>query len=343
LQNEYDEALIPAGDKKTVQILNVGTILHDDAQMAKLVSKDHYPNFHKIIYRAHMWPDTEKEASLWPEKWSLEDLKKLRREKPNVYAKEMQNNPVAGMNTRFCREQFRYWELREGKAVLFDVNGKPQIAYGLAECRAAISCDLAWTEKRTSDASVIMPGLLTPNSEILVCPYISKKGMRPDETAEHLFLLVERYEKMTKSTVPVGFEKAMLETVTQWILKREMKRRNKFLVTKQLVWDADKNTRVETRLQPRYAQSSIFHMQGMGELEFQLERFPFGAHDDEVDCLQGLVQLLQIPKQVKAEAGGDDIFERLRKMTIEQKHGKPGRKKSGSWTANRIQAVKCPW
>ena len=301
LEAEFDEVLGRMGHEDT-QFVIVGTILHDDGQLAKLVDPAKYIKFHKIIFRAHIDADTPHERSLWPEKWSVDDLKELRRLKPNVYAKEMQNDPVAGSNVRFRKDDFRYWERMGDSAVIGDIR------YNLRDCRAAIACDLAWKEKRESDSSVILPGLLSPNSELLILPYINQKGMRPDKLSELLFDLVARLERMTGGPVPIGFEKAMLENVSKWFLKREMKARNKFLITKELKWDVDKNMRIETRLLPRYLNHSVFHQTGMGDLEHQLQRFPYGAHDDLIDAEQGLVQVLQSPKIAQKEKPGDDAF-----------------------------------
>lgn len=338
LKNQYDEVLSRLGHEKT-QIIVVGTVLHDDCQLAKLVNKDQYPDYHKIIFKAHIDAGLSTERSLWPEKWSTYYLNKLMKDDPKVYAKEMQNDPVAGSNIRFKREDFRTWKLENNKVLLMEGN-EIRSSYDLTSCKAAIACDLAWKEKRESDSSVIMPGLLTPDSDILVETYICKKGMRPDETADILFSMVERLEKMTNGNVPIGFEKAMLENVTQWLLKREMKARNKFLMTQELVWDADKNTRIETRLQPRYSQHSIFHKAGMGDLEHQLERFPYGTHDDLIDALQGLSQLLQIPKPKKLISQEDSEFDRLRKITIENKQQSNVRNLSGRYNGKELQGLK---
>lgn len=319
LNQLYDEALIPAGSPDC-QVVVIGTIFHFAAQMAKLVSPDLYQEYFKLFFRAI----EDDGRSLWPEKWSIEFLTQLQKDKPNVFAKEYQNNPVAGQNIRFKRADFRYWKEEGSRILILHADGSIKSTYSFKDCRAAIACDLAWKEKRTSDSSIIMPGLLTPNSEILVCEYLAKKGMRPDETGEQLFIMVERLEALTGSTVPVGFEKAMLENVTQWLLKREMKKRNKFLLTKELVWDADKNTRIETRLEPRYSQHVIFHRQGMGDLEQQLEQFPSGEHDDLPDALQGLVQLLQFPKVMKQAQDSDDEFMRARQLIVDAK--KPTRR-----------------
>lgn len=331
LREDFDAVLGQVGHEKTQHII-VGTILHDDSQLAKTLHPDMYKKFRKIIYRAHIEPDTPNERSLWPEQWTVAYLKQIRAEEPNVYAKELQNDPVAGSNTRFKKEDFRYWHLENGKAILEDET--QSVSYDLFECRAAIACDLAWKERRDADSTVLMPGFITPNSEILIDSYISKKGMRPDELEEQLFLMAERLEKLTGSTVPIGFEKAMLENVTQWLLKQAMKKRNKFLYTKELMWDADKNTRIETRLQPRYSQHVIFHKHGMGDLEHQLERFPSGTHDDLADCAQGLVQLLQFPKERVKPSAKMDSFEWWRKQILKAHHKET--KKSGKnvnrWT-----------
>ena len=336
LKEDYDTALLPAGDRETCQYINVGTILHDDCQMAKLVSKDEYTDFFKLFYAAHIKPDTPDESSLWPEKWSIEYLKQLRRDKPNVYAKEMQNNPVAGGNTRFQQDDFRYWRLEQNKALLFNKDNSLHSAYSVSDLKAAISCDLAWKQKRDSDSTVLMPGFLTPNSEVLIDSYISKKGMRPDELSEQLFIMVERLEKLTNSNVPCGFEKSMLENVSQWLIKREMKKRNRFITTKELVWDTDKNTRIETRLQPRYAQHVIYHLKDMGDLEHQLERFPFGAFDDLVDAEQGLIQLLQFPKEISKPDSGISQFDWWRQQAIDAKtvpqHHLGNFRKKRTWT-----------
>jgi hypothetical protein len=263
------------------------------------------------------------ECSLWPEKWSVEELRQMMIDKPDTYAKEMQNDPVAGENTRFKRQDFRYWKETSGGVSLLDSDGNIQTTYPYADCRGAIAVDLAWKEKRVSDSSVIMPGLLTPRSEILIMDYVHQKGMRPDKLADILFAMEERLATITGSVIPIGFEKAMLENVSQWLLRNEMQRRNKYLLTKELIWDTDKNTRIETRLQPRYVQHSIYHKHGMGDLETQLTRFPSGTHDDLIDCEQGLIQLLQFPKDQKVLQGNDQ-FMKLRKYNIEiQKSQRP--------------------
>jgi hypothetical protein len=318
LNDVFDEALIPAGDKEKCDYIFIGTILHDDSQMAKLVSPNYYPEYTKIIYKALNVRDGE-QVSLWKEKWSVEDLLKLQKEKPSVFAKEYQNDPVAGLMGKFKKEDFRYWARENNEYVLFDDTGRIIQRDRFDTCRGAVACDLAWEEKRESDFSVILPGYLTQNSYLLIDDYICKKGMRPHEIEEILFNLDTRLKAETGATVYFGFEKAKLEKVIKFLLRQEMSKRNHWLNFKDLVWDTDKVQRITTRLEPRYAMHTVFHKRNMGDLEHQLLRFPSGAHDDLPDAEQGLVQLLQYPKGRVSPKPKQDAFNWWRDRAIESK------------------------
>ena len=306
----YDEALIKAGEPGVTQVIAIGTILHDDSLMAKLVSCEYYKEYRKLLYRARYEANGET-LSLWDDKWTVDDLNEEEQRKPQVFAKEMQNDPVSGLMSQIDRKDFRYWSITEGNAVLFDDKGYIKFKYSFRDCKPAIACDLAWEEKRTSDFSVIMPGFLTPGNDLLIDNYICKKGLRPQEIYEILFSMEERLRSLTGSSVPIGFEKAKLEKVIKHLLKQEMRKRNKYLIFKDLAWDKDKNERILTRLQPRYSQHTIYHRHGMGELENQIVRVPHGVHDDLPDAEQDLVQLLDYPKKVGTPQSRMTEFDQL--------------------------------
>lgn len=335
LQDDFDTALIPAGDRDTCQFIFIGTILHDDALIAKLINPEYYHEYKKIKYIAHIDADTPQERSLWNEKWTVEQLKEIRKQKPATYAKELQNDPVAGGERRFNRKDFCYWRLLGGEYAILDSESRKPIERGsFKDCKGAIACDLAWSEKRTADRTVLMPGLLTPGNTILLLEYVHQIGLRPDRIADYLFTMVDRLEKLTGNYIPVGLEKAMLENVTKWVLREEMKKRNKPIVTKELLWDKDKLARIESRLMPRYSQHMIYHLENMGDLEHQLERFPYGTHDDLIDAEQGLVQLLQYPKAPSKDAVPEDNFNWWRNQAKRMKE-KPKTKFAAFRTTNK--------
>jgi len=329
IKDDYDTALIPAGDKEKCQYVVIGTILHDDSLMAKLVSKKFYPEYRKLLYKARTTNKDGVKQSLWNEKWTVEWLDHLEKTKPLVFAKEYQNDPVAGVVSKFSQKDFRYWLTENNQYILYDPESNIVSKGRLSDCKAAIACDLAWSEKRAADSTAILWGFLTPSNEILIDGYMEKRGMKPDEFAEFLFSLEERLKALTYSIVPIGFEKAMLERVVTWFLKREMRLRGKFLITKDIPWETDKIARCLTVLQPRYAQNVIFHKKNMGDLEHQLLRFPSGVHDDLVDAEQGLCKLLQYPKKRKYEMKHEDEgFEWLRQKAIEKNFPNRNRKKT---------------
>lgn len=324
LRKLFDEALIPAGDKKRCQFIVIGTVLHDDSLLARLISPTEYPGWRKLKFQARMEVSGVR-ISLWPDKWSVEDLDKIEAEKPHVFAKEYQNDPTSGLASHFRQEDFRYWEIREDHAVLYGASGEVVSRWKLSDCQAAVAGDLAWEEKRESDYSVLLPALLTPASDVLVDDYICKKGLRPDEFISTVFMLDDKYRAMTKSVVTFGFEKAKLEKVMVHLLSKEERRLGKFVLKKELQWDADKIQRIITRLQARYASHVIYHRKGMGMLESQLIRVPNGVHDDLPDALQGVVQLLVWPKTVAAVAKTQDKFEWWRQQTPQYRIKNQGR------------------
>ena len=321
LKEVYDEALIPAGEHGIVQVIVVGTILHDDSLMAKIVNKGHYPEYRKLLYRAKKTKEDGTFESLWVEKWTLNYLEQMEKEKPDVFAKEMQNDPVSGQNQVFFKEDFRYWRRDSDKYVLFDENNKIVSVGSFKNCKSAIAIDLAWSERRTADDNVIMGGLLTPEYDLLIYSYIAQKGLRPDFINDYIFSLHTRLKALTGDYTPLGMEKAMRESVARWDLEKEMRHRKHFITIKPIDWETDKIKRITSALLSRYKQHSIYHQQAMGDLENQLIRFPSGVHDDIVDCEQILSKMFDFGKTVKKEMGADDEFEFWRGKAIEAKKG----------------------
>ncbi len=337
LKNEFDQVVMLAGERKRLQVIVIGTLLHDDSQLAKLLSKDQYYEFKKLIYRGRNTLPNGKRISLWEEKWTVKELDAKEKADPITFAKEIQNDPASGLNTKFSPNDFRYWRIENMQYFLFGREGEVLSKGNLSDCKAAIACDLAWEEKRESDFSVILPAYLTPQAELLVEDYFCKKGLRPDELEEILFSMEQRLKAITGSSVYVGFEKAKLEKVMKWLLGRAMRKRNYYLCLKDLQWDMDKIQRIVTRLSPRYTQHVVFHKRGMGDLEQQLLRIPTGVHDDLADALQGVVQLLEYPKQIKTTPKQTDPFEWWRNQAI--KYNKPEKSRFVFGNKRRVSLI----
>jgi hypothetical protein len=323
----FDDALIPSVDNSVpFNIFVLGTVLHDDCLISRLVSTKYYLEYKKLFYEAR-----HNGQSLWGEKWTLEWLAKQEKDNPSRFAKEYQNNPTSGSEARFKKDQFRYWTIENMEYVLFEKDGQVIGKGPMNGCKAAIGQDLAWSERKDADECVLMPGFVTPQGDLLIDKYINEKGMRPDRYCELLFTMEKRLKGLTGSMVPIGFEKAMLEKVTQWILKTEMRKRGYWLITKEQSWESDKITRIETVLQPKYANSIVYHRQGMGDLEHQLVRFPSGEHDDLIDAEQSLFRLLEYPKGEQKKKEEPNNFDFWRKLAIDHKKSIDPLRKKGKF------------
>lgn len=311
LEKQFNEVLNYAGEAGETRIIVIGTVLHDDSLLAKMLSKDKYGRFKKLFYKAR-----NADSSLWPEKWSVEDLNQMEKDDPVGFAKEMQGDPSSGSLETIRRADFRYWRVEEQQAVLYGGDGEVVSRWRLSDCKAAIGIDLAWESKQASDFSAIVPGLLTPANDLLVDDYVCKKGMRPDEFETLIFNMNDRYEKITGKRVQFGFEKAKLEKVMKWFLQESMKRRNKWLWFKDINWGTqDKVSRIMFRLANRYSQHSVYHKKGMGDLENQLIRLRSAAHDDICDALGMLPEMLAYAPSKEKLKVPEDRFMELRKHT----------------------------
>jgi hypothetical protein len=85
----------------------------------------------------------------------------------------------------------------------------------------------------------------------------------------------------------------------------------------------------------------IFHQENMGDLEHQLERFPYGTHDDLIDAEQGLVQLLQYPRAKKEKALEEDNFSWWRSKAIKVK--KPTKQQMGNFHIKKNPTPQIPY
>lgn len=325
LHRVYEDAIEPAIDTmEDYRIVYIDTIKHYDSQLAKLLNPDMYTEYVKIKFQARNSVNGTYQ-SLWPEKWSLEFLADLEKNSPIKFAKEMQNDPIAGSSQIFNPNDFRRWAIAVDDYLLYDYDGSIISKGSLKECRCAIGYDLAWSEKRRHDSTAIVPVLITPDNYILVDSYINEQGIKPDKLAQYMFSLNDKYYGITGRHVVHGMEKGKYEQVSKWFLQQEMKKRNKWLDIRDMQWTHDKQERITAPLQPRYVNHAIYHRKDMGDLETQLSRFPSAVHDDLPDALQNAVRLLtDVPKKVENKPVSDDQkFLKLRDYLTNKSAKKP--------------------
>ncbi len=255
------------------KIIYIGTIIHYDSLLNKVL-KDR--TWKGKLYRA-----IEHGKSLWPERFSLDELAKIKREYLNQglvssFHSEYMNDPISDENAEFKKEWFKYFVLSE---------------LNIKELNIFTTVDLAISKKEASDYTVIMTCGFDRKNNMYLLEMIRKR-LNPFEVLDQLFMTYQKWKPMKVGIETVGYQKALI-----FFAKDEMRKRNLFLPMMELKSDQDKQRRIRGLI-PRYNISSVYHQNIHTDLEEELLRFPKGEHDDCIDALAYQLQLA-FPYKVK--------------------------------------------
>lgn len=275
--NNYIRGIIPAVDNETGVIKMYGTILHDDSLLNTLVT-----NHKGRIYRA--WEGEDREL-LWPSNWTVEKLEQKRKEmrvseKGDAgFYQEYFNEPISEEDQIFRREMFRYFN----GAQIKELRDKAHKIYTLV--------DPAISKRQTADFTAIITALVDSMNNVYVLE-ITRERMDPIETIKAIFAHYERW-----NPVYVGIETTAYQKALKYFIEEE-KRRTKSTVQSMQVVEIkpimDKEAKIK-KLQPKYAIANVYHNsddKNTPVLEQELLRFPRGAHDDCIDCLSNVIEIM---------------------------------------------------
>lgn len=152
LERWLNKALIPTGLEGRVLTVMIGTILHADSLLSRLLSADDYPGWLKRRYAALTndggLPDAEGHNVLWPELWSRARLLSRRAKIGTVaFAQEYLNLPIDEGATLFRRVWLEA-ALQRGKGLGFLYAPPPRIPFDVATS--------AWVLERAAGYQVIV-------------------------------------------------------------------------------------------------------------------------------------------------------------------------------------------
>ena len=293
LERWFNGALIPSMDKDG-RLIMIGTVLHYDSLMSKIVSLSYYKNFYKKTYKA-----LDNNEALWPEHLSVEELEKIKKEyQENGYGylfyQEYQNDPVSDENRKFKLEHIKFYEDK-------DIANK--------QLRVYITIDRAYSTDKTADFTGIIINQTDKENNWYIRAERFKGTER--EIIEKIFDLKEYFKP-----VKIGIEQKAFEYTIKPALKDEMSKRNKFFTVEELK-DAgtSKNRRIEGLL-PRYEMGTIFFRRDDIDIIDELTRFPRGGHDDLIDALAYQLQIaLHAPIKRTPISGDVKNFDFYRRNT----------------------------
>ena len=294
LRRWFEGALLPCRSKHGI-VRMVGTILHMDSLLNRLMPEDSNPNTIKtplynydkrkntpwksVRYRAHNEDFSE---LLWPERYDakyFKDIKQRLTEQgiPDVYSQEYLNYPIDESTAFFRRQDFS--EIPD--FVLDEIKmGKRKLNYYAA-------VDFAVSTAERSDYTVIAVAGVDDNGKMYVVD-IRRGRWDTLDILEEMFAVQKRYDPQI-----FAVERGAIEKSIGPILRNEMMKRNSYLALKQLTPTKDKQARARGTQARVRAGGVLFNKQAewYPDLEDEMCRFPRARHDDQVDALSwvGLV------------------------------------------------------
>lgn len=280
LERWFNGALIPSLAKGG-RVVIIGTILHFDSLLAKILSDTLYTEYIKRRYSA-----ITESGALWPEHLSLEELETIKRDYiskglSDQFYKEYMNTPISMEDQHFKQEEFVYYSEQE----LLQ-----------KEIRTFITIDRAYSTIKIADSTGIIVNSVDRDNKWHIRMAERFKG-DDKELIEKLFNL-HRYWKPDI----LAIEQKAFEYTLKPHLEDEMRRQNYFFsVTILKDGGRNKNLRIEG-LVPRFRSKSIFMKQDQADLIDELIQFPRSKHDDLSDALA-----YQLETAEKAEDQNQDF------------------------------------
>lgn len=185
-----------------------------------------------------------------------------------------QGKPTPDEGSRFRAEWFKYYR-EEQDRYLLSTSASAWKAVQKKDIRKFQIVDVAATENKRSDYFVVKTYGVTPNLDLLYLDMYREKA----ETVRHVDIVTSQFNKHNPEFVGIENESYGI-TLVQSLLKSG-------IPIVKLSADRDKYSRTLTAVS-MYEGGRIFHPQGafwMSDVESELLQFPWGAHDDIVDCI----------------------------------------------------------
>lgn len=297
-------AVVPSLDPKRGQIIFIGTILHMDSLLNRVLDPELYPEYTQKRFAATL----ESGRPLWPGRFDQETLDSIKdsyssRGQLAQYFMEYMNDPIPQEDATFKQEYITY----------FDPQTKP---HKKSENITEVFVDLGGgSVKRGADPTAMIVMTISPTNEIFVIDYVNDKmGTDTKRIADELFRLNKVY-KPRRFTI----EKTMATNMLEASLREECKKRGTFLnidyVTPTRGSSDRRGNMSDGKYQRIAAMEGAFKMQTikilpwMKELKEQLFMFPRAKHDDLIDALAyGYMYLTRRSKPQPKKKESEAIF-----------------------------------
>lgn len=258
-----------------------------------------------VVYEKAIRPDG---SLFFPERLSQKFLEEARRQMGSyLYSNQYLNIIVPDEERRFRKEWLR------------TTTQVPQLTYSFGFIDPAIG------QKKSSDYTGVAVISVDVNG-LWYLKEASRHRLTPSQIVNKAFELCEQYQLDCLGVESVAYQEALL-----YMISEEMNRRQKTIPIKDVKrTKTSKETRI-LALVPRFEWSRIFCYPGLMDFEEELLAFPRGSHDDIIDALASLEELVYYPvteekKLEQPHSQNDPNYESwYRQQLVEQANGDQGR------------------
>lgn len=271
LERWFNGALVPSLAKGG-RVVIIGTILHYDSLLYKIVSPNKYTEFTKRTYRA-LNPEP-----LWPEHLDTVELEQIKQDyiskgQGSLFYQEYQNDPISDENRKFKLEKFKYYD--------------SDAELDTKELNTYITIDRAYSLDKTADSTGIIVNSVDRDNNWYIRLAERFKGTEK-ELIDKIFGLYMYY-----NPVKFGIEQKAFTYTIKPALDDEMRKRGTFFLVEELKdLGRTKTIRIEGLI-PRFETGSIYLRREHRDLIDELTRFPKAPHDDLIDALSYQLETAQ--------------------------------------------------
>jgi predicted phage terminase large subunit-like protein len=279
---DYLDLLEPHGE-----MIIIGTRWHDSDLYGNLMDPQNEgrADFLTLVMKAYEGNILTGDdfVPLWPGKFDREGLlKKLRSEGWAHFSAQYMNDPVPEEDAIFKRSWFKYFQADDMRGALLN-------KFLLIDPAISLAKDADYT-------AMIVVGVDEYNNIFILD--IIRKRMSPNEIINEIFRLRESWRLQDVAMEQVAFQKAI-----GYSLRDDLRfKKQPFHITELKPNERSKDSRIKG-LQPLYENGKIFHNKLLRNniyLEDELIRFPRSSHDDIIDALAYVPDIIYPAKQPRS-------------------------------------------
>ena len=269
------------------QLIVIGTRWHDSDLYGWILDpandiKASYDILVKGAYQGNITTGDGFEA-LWGAKFSLAELqKRLREEGWSHFSSQYMNDPVPEEDATFKRTWFQYFDHSEMQGKLLN---------------KFLTIDPAVSLSKEADYTAMVVAAQDESGYIYILDIVRAR-LSPSDIINEIFRLREKWDLADIAIEQVAFQKALAYALRE----DDRFKKRPFHITELKPNERSKDQRIKG-LQPLYENGKILHDRLLPNnlyLEDELVRFPRSSHDDIIDALSYVLDIIY-PARQKAQ------------------------------------------